>query len=86
MLPQGYSDRLSARISQQVDVDWGNSVHQLTDIMDNAVPAKLFSDQSILCVGADMVPQPKGKRVRCKTVCDLSLPDVNSLLGRMKKR
>ncbi|KAF8746093.1 hypothetical protein AX14_000154 [Amanita brunnescens Koide BX004] len=63
MLPQGYSDRLSARISQQVDVDWGNSVHQLTDIMDNAVPAKIFSDQSILCVGADMVPQPKGKRL-----------------------
>jgi hypothetical protein len=63
MLPQGYSDRLSARISQQVDVDWGNSVHQLTDIMDNAVPAKVFSNQSILCVGPDMVPQPKGKRV-----------------------
>ncbi|KAK2466851.1 hypothetical protein APHAL10511_001109 [Amanita phalloides] len=62
MLPQGYSDRLSARISQQVDVDWGNSVHQLTDIMDNAVPAKIFSNQSILCVGTDMVPQPRGKR------------------------
>lgn len=85
MLPQGYSDRLSARISQQVDVDWGNSVHQLTDIMDNAVPAKVFSDQSILCVGADMVPQPKGKRVRCRTICNLSSSDVNSLLERMKR-
>jgi hypothetical protein len=63
MLPQGYSDRLSARISQQVDVDWGNSVHQLTDIMDNAVPAKPFQNHSILCVGSDMVPQPKGKRL-----------------------
>ncbi|KAF8636637.1 hypothetical protein AX17_003445 [Amanita inopinata Kibby_2008] len=63
MLPQGYSDTLGARISQQVDVDWGNSVHQLTDIMDNAVPAKVFHNQSILCVGSDMVPQPKGKRL-----------------------
>lgn len=62
MLPQGYSDRLSARISQQVDVDWGNSVHQLTDIMDNTVPAKPLNHCSILCVGSDMVPQPKSKK------------------------
>ncbi|KAF8623562.1 hypothetical protein AX15_006332 [Amanita polypyramis BW_CC] len=63
MLPQGYSDTLSARISQQVDVDWGNSVHQLTDVMGNAVPAKVFSNKSILCIGLDMVPQPKGKKL-----------------------
>ncbi|PFH54280.1 hypothetical protein AMATHDRAFT_53168 [Amanita thiersii Skay4041] len=63
LLPQGYSDTLSARISQQVDVDWGNSVHQLTDIMDNTVPAKVLQNKSILCVGIDMVPQPKGKRL-----------------------
>lgn len=62
-LPQGYSEYLSARPSQQLDVDWGNSVHQLKHIMTNAVPCKLFLDKSILCVGQEMIPQPKGKRV-----------------------
>ncbi|KAF5380888.1 hypothetical protein D9615_004022 [Tricholomella constricta] len=62
MLPQGYSEALGARASQQVDVDWGNSVHQLNDIMDNRVPCKLFDGKSILCVGSEMVPAPKGKK------------------------
>jgi hypothetical protein len=63
MLPQGYSAVLKARPSQQVDVDWGNSVHQLLDIMNNTVACKLFAGKSILCVGADMLCHPKGKRV-----------------------
>jgi len=67
MLPQGYSDTLKARPSQQVDMDWGNSIHQLKDIMSNCVPCKLFSGLSILCVGPDMVPTAKGKRV-CETI------------------
>jgi len=62
LLPQGYSAILNARPSQQIDVDWGNSVHQLKDIMSNAVASKLFAEKSILCVGPEMVPQPKGKR------------------------
>ncbi|KAF8163374.1 hypothetical protein B0H34DRAFT_764888 [Crassisporium funariophilum] len=62
MLPQGYSAILGARPSQQVDVDWGNSVHQLKDIISNAVASKLFTEKSILCVGQEMVPQPKGRR------------------------
>ncbi|KAF8077869.1 hypothetical protein FPV67DRAFT_1662656 [Lyophyllum atratum] len=63
MLPQGYSEALGGRASQQVDVDWGNSVHQLNDIMDNRVPCKLFEGKSILCVGSEMVPSPKGKKL-----------------------
>ena len=63
LLPQGYSSILNARPSQQIDVDWGNSVHQLRHIMSNAVASKLFAEKSILCVGPEMVPQPKGKRV-----------------------
>ncbi|KAH9483918.1 hypothetical protein JR316_0003396 [Psilocybe cubensis] len=62
LLPQGFSPALKARISQQVDVDWGNSFYQLKDIMSNAVACKLFADKSILCVGPEMVCQPKGKR------------------------
>ena len=31
--------------------------------MSNAVASKLFAEKSILCVGPEMVPQPKGKRV-----------------------
>ncbi|KAG6816444.1 hypothetical protein H0H87_005999 [Tephrocybe sp. NHM501043] len=62
MLNQGYSDGLSTRISQQVDIDWGSSKHHLLDIMDSKVPCKLFSGKSILCVG-DMVPKPRGKKL-----------------------
>ncbi|KDR81687.1 hypothetical protein GALMADRAFT_239810 [Galerina marginata CBS 339.88] len=62
MLPQGYSSALGARPSQQVDVDWGNSIHQLKDIMSNSVACKLFANKNILCVGPEMVPSPKGKR------------------------
>ncbi|KAF8965254.1 hypothetical protein BDZ97DRAFT_1812840 [Flammula alnicola] len=64
MLPQGYSSALRARPSQQVDVDWGNSIHQLKDIMNNSVACKLFDNKSILCVGPDMVCPPKGKRAK----------------------
>ncbi|PPQ93283.1 hypothetical protein CVT25_015281 [Psilocybe cyanescens] len=62
LLPQGFSPALKARISQQIDIDWGNSFYQLKDIMSNAVACKLFADKSILCVGPEMVCQPKGKR------------------------
>ncbi|KAG6917953.1 hypothetical protein DXG01_017137 [Tephrocybe rancida] len=61
MLGQGYSEVLSTQVSQQVDMNWGYSVHHLNDIMDNKVPCKLLSGKSILCVG-DMVPKMKGKK------------------------
>jgi hypothetical protein len=47
-----------------VDLDWGNCTEHLSDIMSNPVASKLFSNNSILCLGADFVPLPKGKRVR----------------------
>lgn len=63
LLPQGYSEALGARASQQIDFDWGNSIHQLKQIMSNAVPCKLFAEKSVLCVGPEMIPQPRGKRL-----------------------
>lgn len=69
MLPQGYSEALNARPSQQVDVDWGNSIHQLKDIMCNSVASKLFAEQSILCIGPEMVPLQRGKKVSHCTDC-----------------
>ncbi|RDB21264.1 DNA repair protein crb2 [Hypsizygus marmoreus] len=63
LLPQGYSDALGARPSQQIDSDWGNSIHQINEIMDNSVARKIFDGKSILCFGAEMVPLPKGKKL-----------------------
>ncbi|KIK97506.1 hypothetical protein PAXRUDRAFT_824849 [Paxillus rubicundulus Ve08.2h10] len=58
LLPAGYSDTLGARISQLVDLDWGNCIEHLTDIMANRVASKLFSQKTVLCVGAEFVPLP----------------------------
>jgi hypothetical protein len=59
LLPQGTSQTLDARVSQFVDLDWCNSTDHLTDIMKNKVASKLFDGSSILCLGADFVPDPK---------------------------
>ncbi|KAG6866984.1 hypothetical protein C0991_003900 [Blastosporella zonata] len=64
MLSQGHSEELSARISQQVDFDWGTSVHHLGHIMDNKIPCKLLDGKSILCVG-DTVPKMRLKKRTC---------------------
>ncbi|KAH0827185.1 hypothetical protein J3R83DRAFT_4878 [Lanmaoa asiatica] len=61
LLPAGYSDALGARISQLVDLDWGNCTEHLTDIMASRVPIKLFSQKTVLCVGADLVPLPPNR-------------------------
>ena len=47
-----------------VDLDWGNCTEHLSHIMSNPVASKLFSKKSVLCLGSDLVPLPKGKRVR----------------------
>lgn len=67
LLSAGYSDTLGARISQLVDLDWGNCTEHLTDIMDSEVPIKLFSQKTVLCVGAELVPLPpnRAKKVLC---------------------
>ncbi|KAF9227698.1 hypothetical protein BS17DRAFT_694286 [Gyrodon lividus] len=58
LLSAGYSDTLGARISQLVDLDWGNCTEHLTDIMTNRVASKLFSQKTVLCIGAEFVPLP----------------------------
>jgi hypothetical protein len=51
-------------------MDWGNSYHHLTKIMTNMVPCKVFAQKTILCVGRDMVPHSKGKRVSAFAVVE----------------
>jgi hypothetical protein len=58
LLPAGFSETLSARVSQLVDLDWGNCKEHLTDIMSNTVASKLLSGKTILCLGSDLVPLP----------------------------
>ncbi|KAG2349778.1 hypothetical protein BDR05DRAFT_253633 [Suillus weaverae] len=58
LLPAGFSETLSARVSQLIDIDWGNCKEHLTDIMSNTVASKLFSDKTVLCLGSDLVPLP----------------------------
>ncbi|CAA7271631.1 unnamed protein product [Cyclocybe aegerita] len=62
LLPQGRSAILKGRITQQIDYDWGESVEFAKRLPTNPIAAKLFANMHILCVGPQMVPQPKGKR------------------------
>ncbi|KAG5653828.1 hypothetical protein H0H81_010101 [Sphagnurus paluster] len=80
ILPQGYSEALGARPSQQVDYDWGNSIHQLNEIMDNRVPCKLFDGKTILCVGAEMIPTQKGKKA---TIADEKNHEAQNAVTRI---
>ncbi|EGN93269.1 hypothetical protein SERLA73DRAFT_189814 [Serpula lacrymans var. lacrymans S7.3] len=63
LLPAGFSEVLHARVSQLIDMDWGNSPEHLSEIMYNPVASKLFSLKSVVCVGADFVPLPRAKKV-----------------------
>lgn len=60
-------DKFEARVSQLVDLDWGNSTEHLGEIMKNPVASKLFEQKSVLCIGADFVPLPKAKKVSSVT-------------------
>ncbi|KAA1471085.1 hypothetical protein DENSPDRAFT_775740 [Dentipellis sp. KUC8613] len=63
LLPAGYSEPLDARVSQLVDMDWGNSNEHLTEILSNSVPTKVFTGKSVLLVGTEYFPLPaKGRR------------------------
>ncbi|KAI0336523.1 hypothetical protein GY45DRAFT_1266256 [Cubamyces sp. BRFM 1775] len=63
LLPAGFSDHSNARVSQLVDLDWGNSIQHLTEITANLVPPKVFAGKSILCVSPQFVPcRQKGKK------------------------
>ncbi|KAI0688628.1 hypothetical protein BC835DRAFT_1284298 [Cytidiella melzeri] len=63
LLPTGTSERLHARISQLVDLNWGDCLEHLQHIMDNPVAIKIFANMNILCVSPDFVPE-KAKKVR----------------------
>ncbi|KAL7283385.1 hypothetical protein ACG7TL_002815 [Trametes sanguinea] len=63
LLPAGFSEHLETRVSQLIDVDWGNSKHHLTAIAESRVPPKVFSGKSIICVSPDFVPgRQRGKK------------------------
>ncbi|KAI0082615.1 hypothetical protein K474DRAFT_1654725 [Panus rudis PR-1116 ss-1] len=67
LLPAGLCEQLNARMSQLVDYDWGNSPQYLKEMLNDGVPAKVFSKKSILCLHPDFVPPPKnGKRGNCE--------------------
>lgn len=56
LLPAGTSESLNARISQTVDLDWGNCKEFIEDIMDNQVPSKLFNGKTVLCLSPSFMP------------------------------
>lgn len=65
LLPAGFSEHLNTRVSQLVDLDWGNSIEHLRGINENLVAAKVFSDMAILCVNKLFVTcRGKNKKVR----------------------
>ena len=47
------------RITQLVDLEWGNTPVQIEKIMQNPAPAKPFAGLTILCASPDFV----GKKV-----------------------
>ena len=59
LLPAGLSESLGARISQMVDLEWGDSPLHLQELMNNAVAAKILKDARVLCVGTDLLPPKK---------------------------
>ncbi|TFK42505.1 hypothetical protein BDQ12DRAFT_676322 [Crucibulum laeve] len=81
LLPQGFSEELNARPSQQVDLDWGDCRDHLTHIMENKVPSKLFTKKSILCVGPDLMPFPKGRKQ--SGIVDKSQEAINHIILAM---
>ncbi len=65
LLPAGFSEHLNTRVSQLVDLDWGNSIEHLKGITENLVAAKVFADMAILCVHTLFVPaRGRSKKVR----------------------
>lgn len=56
ILPAGYCDTLNARVTQLLDLNWGNSIEYLTEIMSNPVAPKIFAGKSVLCVAPEWVP------------------------------
>ncbi|KAF5330425.1 hypothetical protein D9619_005443 [Psilocybe cf. subviscida] len=80
LLPQGFSPSIGARLSQQVDADWGSSIYHLHRIMDNGVPSKLFKDMNILYIVSDSPGQKTQKKFSTLIADDKAQPSY-ILLG-----
>ncbi|KAL4067936.1 hypothetical protein J3A83DRAFT_4359790 [Scleroderma citrinum] len=81
LLPAGYSETLGARISQLVDLDWGNCSEYLQDILSNQVAPKLFSNKTFLCVGADFVPPHRGRKNASNVESTRAVPWIILCMG-----
>lgn len=57
LLPQGRPTLFDVLPSQQIDLNWGNQLEHLPNIMLNPVAPKILDGLSILCVGPDMTPK-----------------------------
>jgi hypothetical protein len=57
LLPQGRPGVIDVLPSQQVDLNWGDQLEHLFNIMANPIASKLFEGQSILLVGPDAIPK-----------------------------
>jgi len=55
LLPTGFSDFLNCRVSQFVNVDWGDGADDLKDLMNNSVAHKVFKGKKIMCVSPEVL-------------------------------
>ncbi|KZT70132.1 hypothetical protein DAEQUDRAFT_668140 [Daedalea quercina L-15889] len=62
LLPAGSCEYLNARVSQFVDLDWGNSSEHLHAITENKVASKVFTVKRILCISPEYVPVAKARK------------------------
>ena len=66
LLAAGFNVQLHYRMSQLVNLDWGEEDRHLERIMYSVAPVKVFSDKNILVISPDFMPQVKGgRKVRC---------------------
>ncbi|KAJ6623561.1 hypothetical protein B0H10DRAFT_802417 [Mycena sp. CBHHK59/15] len=77
LLPSGFSDCLGVRVTQRVNADWGSSAVDVSDIINNPAAFKVFKGKTILCIGADVVLAPKGK----KNANGVSIPRIILAMG-----
>jgi hypothetical protein len=69
LLPAGFSEARNCRVTQFVNADWGVDPADIKDIMNNPVAHKVFKGKRILCVGPEVLPAGKGKKVRRWPLC-----------------
>ncbi|KAJ7046880.1 hypothetical protein C8F04DRAFT_1062013 [Mycena alexandri] len=55
LLPSGFSDVYQSRVSQFVNMDWGEGSEDMKEIINNPVAHKAFKGNKILCVSRDVL-------------------------------